>query len=105
MLDGFWSGLLGGLFGPAIMPWLIRYKYRVIFLLVMVGVHISCFVVGVFSKGLHFAIQAVVDKTFSPVGILAPMAIALIAVFVVFICSMNFHNKKMVDKIFDDSGG
>jgi hypothetical protein len=89
MFDGFWSGLLGGLFGPAIMRWLSRYKYWAIFLFVMLGVHIGIFVVGAYSRGLEFAIHATLAQTFTPSGILAPIAVALLAVFVVFIGSLN----------------
>lgn len=94
MFDGFWSGLLGGLFGPVITRRLGGYKYWTIFLFVMLGVHIAAFAAGACLKGLPFALKAVSEKTFSPVGILAPIAIALLAVFVVFIVSL-IHMREM----------
>jgi uncharacterized membrane protein len=89
MFDGFWAGLFGGLFGPAIAQLLRRYKYWAIFLFVMSGVHLGIFAVGAFSRGLEFAIRATLEQTFTPSGILAPIAVALLAVFVAFIGSLN----------------
>ncbi len=94
MFDGFWSGLLGGIFGPALIQWISRYKYRTIFISAMLCVHVGCFIVGAFSKGLQFAIQVVFEKTFTVVGIFVPMGIALIVVFIALIGSVSVPNKK-----------
>ncbi len=94
MFDGFWSGLIGGIFGPALAQWMSRYKYRTIFISAMLGVHVGCFVVGAFSKGLQFAIQVIIEKTFTVVGIFVPMGIALIVVFIAFIGSVSVPKEK-----------
>ena len=98
MFDGFWSGIFGGLFGPAIAQWLSRFKYRVIFLVVTVSVHIGLFVALIYSEGLHFAVDAMLKNTLTPVGILVPMGIGLLAVFVAFIGSLITPHKSEDDK-------
>jgi len=98
MLDGFWSGIFGGLFGPAIAKWMSRFKYWVIFLVVMLGTHIVFFVIGAYARGLPFAIQAVRKYTFTPVGILFPIGVAIFAVIVAFLGSLNDPNKSDDDK-------
>jgi hypothetical protein len=95
MFDGFWHGLFGGLFGPALAQWMSRFRYWVIFLVVTLSVHIGLFVMGTFAKGLQFAIQVTIKNTLTPAGILAPMAIGLLAVFVAFIGSLNTPQKKI----------
>jgi dipeptide/tripeptide permease len=89
MFDGFWSGMLGGLFGPAIAQWLSRFKYWVIFLFAMFGMHIGVFIAMLYSEGFQFAINSMLKNTFTPVGILVPMGIGLLAVLVAFVGSLN----------------
>jgi hypothetical protein len=89
MFDGFWSGIFGGLFGPAIAQWMGKFKYWVVFLVAMMSAHLGLFVAGVYARGLQFAIKVTLRDTFTPVGILVPMGIGLLAVFVAFVGSLN----------------
>ena len=93
MFDGFWHGIFGGLFGPVIAQWLSKFKYWVIFLVVMLGTHIVFFAVGAYERGLPFAIQAVSKYTFTPVGILFPIGVGIFAVVVAFLGSLNNPSK------------
>jgi preprotein translocase subunit SecF len=89
MFDGFWSGIFGGLFGRAIAQWMSRFKYWVIFSVAMVTVHVVAFIHDWLKVGIDLAIKRTIEFTFTPVGILAPMGIGLLAVFVAIIGSLN----------------
>jgi hypothetical protein len=93
MFDGFWYGIFGGLFGPAIAKWLAKFKYWMIFLVVMLGTHIVFFIVGAYARGLPFAIQAASKYTFTPVGILFPIGVGIFAVIVAFLGSLSAPKK------------
>ncbi len=93
MFDGFWSGMFGGLFGPALATWLSRYRYWTIFVTATLGVHVSVFAIVGYKEGWSFAVQVLVEKTFTPAGILAPMAIGLVAVMVAFVGTLNSPKK------------
>lgn len=93
MFDGFWSGMFGGLFGPALATWLSRYRYWAVFVTATLGVHVIAFAVGAYEKGVAFAIQVMLEKTFTPVGILVPMGIGLLVVMVAFVGTLNNPGK------------
>ncbi|QRX81612.1 hypothetical protein [Glaciimonas sp. PAMC28666] len=93
MFDGFWSGIVGGLFGQVITQWLSRFKYRVIFLVATVSMYVGLYISGIYAKGLAFATQAMLENTFTPVGILVPMSAGVGAVFLAFIGSLNTPKK------------
>ena len=97
MFDGFGSGIFGGLFGPAIAQWMSRFKYWVVFLAAMTSTYIGLYVAGIYAKGLRFATQAMLENIFTPVGILVPIGIGLLAVFVAFVGSLNSPKKKTDD--------
>ncbi|QRX81630.1 hypothetical protein [Glaciimonas sp. PAMC28666] len=97
MFDGLWYGIFGGLFGPTVAQWLCRFKYWAIFLTAMVSTYIGLYIAGIYTKGLKFATQAMLENIFTPVGILAPMGIGLLAVFVAFVGSLNVIEKPSED--------
>jgi dipeptide/tripeptide permease len=97
MFDGFWSGIFGGMFGPAIAQWMSRFKYWVIFLVATMSTHIGVFVAVLYADGLTFAIDAMLKNTLTPVGILVPMGIGLLAVFVAFVGSLSAPKKPCED--------
>ena len=88
MFDGFWIGVFGGLLGPTLVKWAAKYRYRVIFLLVTAGVHIYVIANDVLKVGFQGAWLRIKQFTFTPVGILAPFAVGLIAVVVVLFVSV-----------------
>ena len=97
MFDGFWSGIFGGLFGPAIAKWLNKFKYWMIFLVMMLSTHIGFFIAGAYARGFPFAVQAVCKYTFTPVGILFPVGVGIFAVIVAFLGSLNTPKKSNED--------
>lgn len=100
IFEGVFHGLFGGLFGPVIAQWLRRFKYWVIFFVAMVGTHICFFLVGSYARGFSFAIQAVSEYTFTPVGILFPIGVGTFAVIVAFLGALNSkgRNEKIDSK-------
>ncbi|MBF8176527.1 hypothetical protein [Herminiimonas contaminans] len=98
MFDGFWSGLFSGLFGPALVTWLGKFRYGVIFLLSMLAVHLGLFLLGVYAKGFRAAVQITLDKTFTLTGIFVPAGIGLLVMFVAFIGSLNKSHTGQLQK-------
>jgi len=97
MFDGFWSGIFGGLFGPAIAQWLSRFKYWVIFLVATLATQVFYFAAGVKAKGLKAAVEIVFMSGFDPLFFLVPMGIGLLVVFVAFIGSLSAPKNKKED--------
>jgi hypothetical protein len=97
MFDSFWSGILGGLFGPAIAQWLSRFKYWVIFLVTTLAIQLFMFAAGVKAKGLREAFEIVFMSGFDPILILVPMGGGLFAVFMAFLGSLNTPKKPSED--------
>ncbi|HWW06823.1 hypothetical protein [Collimonas sp.] len=93
MFDGFWSGIFGGLFGPAISQWLIRFKYWVIFVVATVTVHVASFIQDCLEYGVTVAFERSINLLSKPAGIFAPIAIGLLAVFVAFVGSLSKPKK------------
>lgn len=93
MFDGFWSGIFGGLFGPALATWLSRYRYWAVFVTATLGVHVSVFAIVCYKAGWSFAVQVLLEKTFTPEGILVPMGIGLLVVMVAFVGTLNNPGK------------
>ncbi len=94
MFDGFWSGIFGGLFGPALATWLSRFRYWTVFVTATLGVHISAFIVVAYKEGWNYAVKVLLEQTLTPVGILVPMGIGLLAVMVAFIGHLNAPKKE-----------
>lgn len=94
MFDGFWSGVFGALFGPALACWVGRYRYLTIFLTVTIGVHVLSFMQDLIELAGHAALARVRQFTFTPVGLSAPMAISALAVLCVFVCVTLMPEKK-----------
>jgi small-conductance mechanosensitive channel len=88
MIDGLLSGLIGGLFGPAVAQWLSRFKYWAVFLVAMLLTQLLA--VGVMLKrlGLEKTIKAFTDGI-DPVFFYVPAGIGAMAVLVAFIGSLN----------------
>ena len=94
MFDGFWHGILGGLFGPAIAQWMSRFKSWVIFL-----VTVSLMIFGVLTlvaieKGWKFAIAIGLKRALEFDCLLAISGIGLLAVLVAFVGSLSSPKQK-----------
>lgn len=97
MLDGLWSGILGGLFGPIVMRWAAKYRYWVTFFVVTIGVHLSALIQDAWTFGLHTALIRFGKVTFTFIGLGVPAAIGLLAVSCVFffsVISRHANNKE-----------
>jgi hypothetical protein len=102
MTDGLLSGLLGGLFGPALATWMSRFKYWLIFLVATLATQAYIFGVGVNRKGLEATIEIFLARGFDPGFIFAPMGIGVIAVVIAFVGSLNVPKEDSVNKCEDE---
>jgi hypothetical protein len=93
MLDWFGSGLFGGLFGPAIVQFLKRFKLSAIFIGASIGVQLIVFLVGVKIGGWRFAWHRTVETFFTPIGILVPLGIGALFALVMVICVPDLIGK------------
>ena len=93
MFNGFWSGLIGGLFGPAVAQRLSRYKYWMIFLLSVIGTYLAIFALGIYEKGWSYAISIGLKRALEVDSLLAVAGIGLLVVFVAFVGSLNNRPK------------
>ena len=98
MFDGFWSGIFGGLFGPAVALWLSRFKYWAVFLVATLSVHVYIFVLGWLDTNFLSSFKRGVTFACTSTGFFAPMIIGVLAVFVAFIGSLNAPKKGEDDK-------
>lgn len=94
MVDGFWYGIFGGLFGPVLARWLSRFKYWIVFLLSVLGTYLGIFVLGIYEKGWAYAISIGLKRALEVDSLLAVAGIGLLVVFVAFIGSLGVPDKK-----------
>jgi hypothetical protein len=102
MIEGLLSGILGGLFGPALATWMSRFKYWVVFSVATLATHVYSFVAVVNRKGLEKTIEIYFASGFDPVSIFAPMVIGVIAVVIAFVGSLNVPKEDSVNKCEDE---
>ena len=88
MIDGLFSGLLGGLFGPALAQWLSRFKYWAVFLAAMLLTQLLTVGVMLNSLGLEKTVAAFADDI-NPVFFYASAGIGAMTVIVAFIGSLS----------------
>lgn len=95
MFDGFWHGLFGGLFGPAIAQWMSRFKYWVIFLVAVFSWQLFFLVLAVWYKGWAGLNNIFTNdnSSFLIIFVYTPLGAGLFAVFVAFLGSSNRLNK------------
>ncbi|WP_211455202.1 hypothetical protein [Collimonas antrihumi] len=99
MFDGFWSGILGGLFGPALAQWLGRFKYWVIFLFAAFAWQIFALILGIYYRGWVGFKNIFTDDNSSSLIIFCyvPVGVGIFAVFVAFLGSLNTPKKPSED--------
>lgn len=88
MIDGLLSGLLGGLFGPAVAQWLGRFKYWAIFLVAMLLTQL--FAIGCMLKTL--GLEGTIKEFAAGINLAffyVPLGIGALAVFVALIGSLS----------------
>jgi len=92
MSDGFWSGIFGGVFGPAISRYLARwfrnYRYWKIFVAAIFLVYGISFIAAWLKFGLQDGLVLLEHMLNFP-GILIPVGMALVFVMCVFLGSRS----------------
>ena len=94
MYDDIYNGILSGLFGPVIARLMSRFKYRVIFAVVLAGTYLLPFITVVRANGWSIGCKLFVQRVLTPVGVLVPLGIGLLVVACVFISSIGSRNKR-----------
>lgn len=91
MFDGFWSGIFGGLFGPALTQWLNRFKYWVVFLFAALAWQLFAFFVGIYYRGWIGLRNIFIDEksSFLIIFCYAPVGAGVLAVFVAFVGTLS----------------
>ena len=84
MFDSFWYGIFVELFGPAGARWLSQFKYWTIFLVATMGTYAGLFVAKVYAKGWHLAVDEMLKNSSTLSGLMVPIGVGVIAVFVAF---------------------
>ena len=87
MFDGLWLGMIGGLFGPALMQFLRRFRYISIFSLTVVLTILAFFMIDVCESGWNVAIQRIVSKKFF-IYPLTGMGSGALTTFCVWFCAL-----------------
>ncbi|WP_333676339.1 hypothetical protein [Dyella sp.] len=82
MIDGFWSGVFGGLFGPSAVRFLRKFRLAGIFLCFLTITPIAFFLFDVIQSGWAIAAQRFLSKKFFGL-LLGGVALGAIAVLVV----------------------
>jgi hypothetical protein len=93
VLGDFGFGILSEFFGPIIAGYLSRFKLRVIFFASVFGVELVLFLGAVRVGGWQFAWQRMMDKAFTPLGILLPLGIGVLCVLLVVIQAPDMVGK------------
>ncbi|MEX3896313.1 hypothetical protein [Paraburkholderia sp. BR10954] len=85
MIDGFWSGIFGGLLGPAISRWLGRYTFWKVFFLTLTAIYALMFLIAGFKFGVVHAFKTISAIIFTVPGFFAPAGIAAALAFCAFL--------------------
>lgn len=95
MLDGLWHGIFGGLFGPAIAQWLSRFKYWVIFLIVVFAWQFVFLVMAIYYRGWVGLVDIFIrDKsTFLIIFFYSPVGFGMLGILIAFLGSLNTPKK------------
>lgn len=94
MFDGFWYGIFGGLFGPALAQWFSRFKYWAIFLVVTLSVFFGILTLVAIEKGWKFVFTIGLKRALEFDSLLAISGIGLLAVLVAFVGTLSTPKKE-----------
>lgn len=87
MFDGFWSGMIGGLFGPAATRFLRRFKYTSIFGIIFVGTIISFLAFSIYEIGGQETVQRILSRRIFAIPIVG-LIIGAVVTFSVWFSSV-----------------
>ncbi|TBR35851.1 MULTISPECIES: hypothetical protein [Dyella] len=98
MFDGFWSGIIGGIFGPPVLHFLGRFRYPAIFAVTFFVTGISFVVFCVFKLGVARTVQGLESQGGWSVLIVPGMSATLITFGAWFVAILNPREKRDDDK-------
>jgi hypothetical protein len=84
MFDGFWSGVLGGLFGPFLIRFFGRFKFANLFVFCVAITPLGFFLVDIIESGWTIAVHRILSGKFWGL-LLGGAALGAIAVLTVWI--------------------
>ncbi|CAB3810194.1 hypothetical protein LMG28614_07222 [Paraburkholderia ultramafica] len=93
-MDDIARVVLSGLLGPVVAEYLSRYKYRYIFLGTVISFYVCVFIGIAIKSGLKIAVGDFIANVPTVVGILVPIGLGCLAVFIAFVGSLNSHKSK-----------
>lgn len=94
MFDGFWYGIFGGLFGPALARWFSRFKYWAIFLVATSSVFFGVLIRLALEKGWKFVFDIGLKRMLDFHSLLSISGIGLLAVIAVFVSTLGNTEKE-----------
>lgn len=96
MFDGFWSGILGGLFGSAIAQWLRKFRYWTVFLVTALGAPTFIFFLSIYVRGWEGSLEFFSGS--SLLVITLSISFGLAATILAFIGSLSASKKNEQEK-------
>lgn len=91
MIEGFWYGIFGGLFGLDIARFLQKFKYWVVFLMSALIWEIFFLCIGIYYRGWQGVIKIFYEdqKSFFIIFLFSPLGVGLTALLVAFMGSLH----------------
>lgn len=86
MFDGFWTGVLGGQFGPFAAHYLRRFRLAKIFIFFVVITPLSFFLLDTYENGWAIAIHRILSHKLLGV-LLVGAALGTLATFTAWVCT------------------
>ncbi|UXU89093.1 hypothetical protein [Burkholderia sp. S-53] len=93
-MDEITKGILSAIFGSEFARWATRFRYPIVFLIGAVGSEIYMFVSIAAEKGARIALSLMLGKALTTVGLIFPVVMGVIAVFITFMASIGIENEK-----------
>lgn len=86
MFDGFWSGMIGGQFGPFAAHYLRKFRFTAIFVFCVAMTPFTFFLLDAYESGWSIAIHRILSKKLLGV-LLVGVALGALAASTVWICT------------------
>ncbi|MCA8282466.1 hypothetical protein LGN21_23015 [Burkholderia cepacia] len=85
MIDGLWSGLLGGFLGPVVAKIIGKFSYWKVFVFMLACIYIFIFSVAIFKSGVEKGFSTAVAISLGMPGALVPIGFAAVFAFCAFL--------------------
>ncbi|WP_157633032.1 hypothetical protein [Burkholderia ubonensis] len=93
-MDEITKGILSSIFGSELAKWATRFRYPIVFLIGAIGSEIYMFVSIAIEKGARIALDLMLGKALTTIGLIFPVVMGAIAVFCTFVASIGIENEK-----------